>query len=313
MILTDNPDTTTGFLCGSQWKETTLEDLSPTDATGWSTFGSPNKPLWRCATSSQTPVAGVDERLIIIDHAPSSQFDDALQAVKGGVELPDGLTVIALEGVRFRGQRNRPWTALRGNLHYTAHYTLEAPAEMLKTSLTLLPVVATAQAIAEASGGKAQPTVKWVNDLFIEDAKVAGVLTASQVQGTAVQRVVFGVGVNVSQVPHIVSTPFVPRAGSLASFDIALPDLLRALMRQMNNGIRRLRTGDFDWLFDAYVQRASFIGRRVRIWPETVEGRAKTIPIIEGEVLALYPDLSLRIRDIPEPVWKGRMELLNDD
>ncbi len=100
-------------------------DLSSTERGLWDLLGG-HAGCWRCAMAPSALYP--DRRVILIDHAPSSQFEVLQTALRADIALPDGLICLALTGTGFRGQRQRPWTALRGNLHLTAHYRLNLPA-----------------------------------------------------------------------------------------------------------------------------------------------------------------------------------------
>lgn len=65
------------------------------------------------------------------------------------------------------------------------------------TLLTAIAAVATAEAIEEVTNKKAQ--IKWVNDIYIERRKVAGILTeaAFRKDGKGLSYAVVGIGINV--------------------------------------------------------------------------------------------------------------------
>lgn len=311
IYITDKPETTAFFLPkGAQWMPTPASHLGLRDTEYWRWFGTHGKSAWRCELpgNADTP-EWPERRILLIDRASSSQFDQALEALNAGIDLPDGLILLALEGSRFRGQRGRSWTALRGNLHFTAHYRIDRPSLESGAGLTLAPVAATARAVEVATEGRARPSIKWVNDVFLNGAKIAGVLTATRMQGPTIQNAVFGIGVNVAQAPAIEPTPFVPRAGSLAPYGITLPCLFHHVARALDNAVFELRTQGSQTLFEAYLKRALFIGRNVRIWSEESGTGSTSRPLAEGRVLAMNRDLSLVIEGQPEPVRNGRMEL----
>ena len=307
LYLTDNPQTTTEFLPrGSGWREIAVDSLQEKDRALWSVFGG-GTMLWTCEVSVPAGAPYADRRMVLIDMADASQFDAAMAALKSGVDLPDGLVCLALEGARHRGQRNRPWTALRGNVHFTAHYRVDAPGEQVETGLTMLPAVAAARAIREAIGGRARPGIKWVNDILLDGRKVSGVLTATHVQGATVERAVFGIGVNVARAPEIEPTPFVPSAGSLADYGVSAATVFSALIGEMDAGLAILRTVGSKPLYENYRDMADFIGREITIWPEHCEDWRTSEPLFSGQIRSLREDLSLEIEGLDEPVRKGRL------
>lgn len=253
--------------------------------------------------------------LVVIEHAAASQFDRMHQILAEGHDLPDGLMCVALAGARFRGQRGRSWAALRGNLHVSVHFTLDLGAAEAQTGLAVLPAVATALAIEEASEGRIRPATKWVNDLLVDGRKVAGVLTATQLQGASVRHAVMGIGVNVAVMPTLPPEKRAAPAGRLADTDVRFDTqhawalLLPALMRELERGRGMLVGGRGDELFEAYRARAAFLGKRVSIWPVDASEPGEGEPVARGVVLDLLPDLSLVLEGRAEPVRAGRMTI----
>lgn len=249
--------------------------------------------------------------MVLIDHAEVSQFDTVLDALKQGYELPDGLVCLALTGNGFRGQRQRPWSAMRGNLHFTAYYRLNEPADVIQSALTMIPAVASAEAIMRLIAGPVKPEIKWVNDILMGGRKVSGVLTATQVTGKNVNCAVFGIGINVEQTPAIAPTPFVPEAGCLRDLAEgltgALPELLEHLVGILDGLIMELKRGGMENIFIRYQDYTNVIGRDVRIWPEGTEDWKTTNPMVCGKVVALNQDLSLHIEGYDQPVRSGRL------
>jgi BirA family biotin operon repressor/biotin-[acetyl-CoA-carboxylase] ligase len=250
--------------------------------------------------------------VVIVAHAPTSQFGLLQQRLAAGDPVPDALAAVALEGSRFRGQRGRAWATLAGNLHLSVHLTLDHPAAEVQAALAVLPAVATARAIERASQGAVRPGLKWVNDLLLADRKVGGVLSASHVDGARVRHLLLGIGVNVAARPELPATPRALSPARLADADPCFADpaawsrLLNPLLEEIEAARTALDDGHGAALIDAYRDRAAFLGRRVTIWP--VDDAAAE-PIARGVVEALLPDLSLRIAGVPHPVRHGRMTL----
>lgn len=67
------------------------------------------------------------------------------------------------------------------------------------TLLTTAMAVSAAESIEKVSGQKAQ--IKWVNDIYIERRKVAGILTETSIAkgGKSLEFAVVGIGINISQ------------------------------------------------------------------------------------------------------------------
>lgn len=302
-LYTDHPENSACFITPfSHWEP--IE--TGTDKVLRIFFGN-KQPLWTCEERCETGMDHEDKLLLIVDHAPESQFDLMIEALNRGESLPDGLTCLALAGDRHRGQRQRPWTALRGNLHLTAHYRLGCPVRDIEAAVSMVPAVATALAIEGVTPPHCRPGIKWVNDVLLGEEKVSGGLTATHIQGDWIESVVFGIGVNVAVAPKLKKSPL--KATSLAPFGVDLGTLSFLLMQHLDRQVQKLIQLDTAAIFSAYRNYADFIGRAVKIWPESAETCAgdPAQPLHGGVVEELLPDLSLRLDTLAEPVRRGRM------
>src|SRR5262249_57827855 len=79
-----------------------------------------------------------------------------------------------------RGRRGRPWISEPGNLFATLLLTDPAPVEHWP-ELSLVAALAIHDAVAEvAAAVRPKLAIKWPNDLLIEAAKFAGILTENE-------------------------------------------------------------------------------------------------------------------------------------
>ena len=301
--LTDAPEAATPFAGGTPDWLPCPKGATDVLAVLASAFN-PNRSTWVARES------GEDRVIILMDTAERSQFDVMLELSRSPVQLPERLVCLALTGSGFRGQRSRPWSALRGNLHLTARYAVDCPAVSAQAAITMLPAIASAEAIASVSAGSIDPRIKWVNDVFVADKKVSGVLSATQVSGDRLESAIFGIGMNVGMKPDIQPTPFVPEAGCLAEVDTslsdALPQIFREVVHTLDAGVDALKHRSTDLWFARYRARAGFLGERVSIWPEGTEDTS-VAPLHRGRVRELNPDLSLILEGHPMPVRSGRL------
>lgn len=310
--LTDRPETTAAFLpAGGAWSPCRTTDLSSTARSLWDLLGG-QAGCWRCVTA--IPDLDLDRLAILIDRAPSSQFDTLQAALRAGIALPDGLISLALTGTGFRGQRQHSWTALRGNLHLVAHYRLDLPAASVEAGLIMLPVVAAIESIRRTSDGRCAPTIKWVNDLILPAGKVGGVLTYTQIEGSRIVAALFGIGINLEQAPVIVPTPCAPSAAALADADPGLrgklPELSAMLVSVLDEGMRGLRDQDPGDLYPRYRAWSACIGREVGLWPASCDDPDRTPLLARGRVADVLPDLSLLLDGCAEPIRNARLALL---
>ncbi len=139
----------------------------------------------------------------------TSTMDDVERLAAGGAA--EGLIVVADEQTTGRGRAGRSWTAPAGAA-LLCSILLRPP--LPPDRLTTLPLVA-GVAVAEAIEDRADIScrLKWPNDVWIDGRKVAGILVKATVSAGVVDRVVLGVGINLST--NLEDLP--PNATSLAA------------------------------------------------------------------------------------------------
>jgi BirA family transcriptional regulator, biotin operon repressor / biotin---[acetyl-CoA-carboxylase] ligase len=105
--------------------------------------------------------------------------------------------VIADRQSAGRGRHGRPWVSPSGNLYLSVLVEPRISAE----TLTVVPLVAGLAVVEALLEWGADPRLKWPNDVWLVDRKVAGVL-AECVPGQDRAAVVLGIGVNLNADPE---------------------------------------------------------------------------------------------------------------
>ena len=271
------------------------------------------------------PMAGPDEApapfpgdLVLVATAPTSQYDALRRAVAQAPDLARPVACLALTGPEFHGQHGRPWHALPGNLHLCVAYPCDLSAAAWGPVLPALPAVAVCEAVTgliassgSLAGGRAG--IKWVNDVLLDDAKVAGTLTAVRSVAGRITAVMVGLGLNVRQSPDLTGDPLAAPATSLAnawSVRGSAPDLdaaLTAVLAALGQRVAALVDGTPAELMADYRARSVVVGREVQVWPPDGGG---TAPRFHGRVRAITDALALKIAGVSAPVDEGRLVLV---
>lgn len=316
LLLTDCPHRLEPFLGPvDHWQRATAGDLPVAGQAIWQAVGAGPRLWW----TRRDAAAGQRRDLVqaFIEHAPGSQFKALQQALRQGAELGHGVACLAFSGDGFCGQRQRAWATAAGNLHLSLAAPVRAPVSQVIPALSMVPAVAVVRAVRRWLGpGARQPRIKWVNDILLDQRKVAGVLTATQIRGLTVEHALFGVGINVEQAPDVAATPFVPRVGCLRQFQPpgdAAGELGRVYQLTLDRLLHTLeglrRDGPAD-VARRYRESSAVIGRRVEIYPEDADGPNAEL-LARGVVRAINDDLTLTLEGQPEPVTRGRLVLLD--
>lgn len=168
----------------------------------------------------------------------------------------------------------RTQTAGRGRLGRSFHSPADTGLYMSLSYLTRRPLdaavtvtaaaaVAVTQAVEALSGKHA--VIKWVNDVYLDGAKVSGILTESiPLPGMGASRVIVGIGINVTtrEFPDGLRAP----AASIASSDSApsLGSLASAVIDRLMTYIDAIENGHPDpECLGFYRERSMLVGEEV--------------------------------------------------
>lgn len=187
---------------------------------------------------------------LVTTDVTGSTNDDALRAARSGAA--HGALFVTDAQTHGRGRRGRTWFAHPGeSLLCSVVLRLALPVEALG-GLALATGAALRSAIAQRlpETVRDRVKVKWPNDVWVDDLKIAGVLAESHLQGGVPVAIVIGFGVNVmtKRFPDELSrtATSLARLGIEASREALLIDSLAELERRVDilatRGIAALST-----------------------------------------------------------------------
>ena len=120
-------------------------------------------------------------------------------AVKGA---PEGTVIVAEEQTAGKGRMGRAFHSPAGHGVYFSLLLRPGPKTNEAALITAAAAVATARAIEEVFGVRVG--IKWVNDLYLDEKKVCGILTNAtfDMENSLMESAVLGIGVNVTTPEH---------------------------------------------------------------------------------------------------------------
>lgn len=138
----------------------------------------------------------------------------AAKQTKDNHKMTTALAVLADQQTNGRGTNGRTWEGNKGNVHLT----IAVPREQIPVTITLLPLqvgVLIANTLMDLLSASAtatdtsapetppKPTVKWPNDVLLDNRKVAGVLIENWISPSDPNACWFliGIGINVLNAP----------------------------------------------------------------------------------------------------------------
>lgn len=250
--------------------------------------------------------------MLISRSAEHSQYDIVNQLCQENVGLPHGILCFAGEGRSFHGFKNRSWSAPSGNIYLTAFFAPDKPIKNFGAGFMALAAVSVVETVDSLAGLNKMAGIKWINDIFIDGAKVGGVLAHSHQEGEKLTGVALGIGLNVGMTPSIEPTFYVPKTTSLYDHcenktACSQPQVLFNLIESLDRNYRILSEAGYKDILQKYCQRSLVIGREVEIRPDN-ENQPSEI-LASGLVKSIGDGLELYIEGIPAPVTHGRLIL----
>jgi BirA family biotin operon repressor/biotin-[acetyl-CoA-carboxylase] ligase len=131
-------------------------------------------------------------------------------------------------------------------------------------------------------------SIKWPNDVWVGERKLAGILTEMSSQGQKLAAVIVGIGVNVNQIEfpaELAATSMRLETGREHDRE----EVLRAVAARLGTWLDRYLRAGVEGLSSAFEQHSMLADRTVRARVDGV--------MVEGTAMGLDHDGSLLLRD----------------
>ncbi|UIP27811.1 bifunctional biotin--[acetyl-CoA-carboxylase] ligase/biotin operon repressor BirA [Photobacterium sp. TLY01] len=222
-------------------------------------------------------------------------------------QLPKGAVCVAEYQQAGRGRRGRQWLSPFGsNLYLSMYWRLDAG---VAAAMGLSLVVGLAVAKTLQKLGAAEIKVKWPNDLYFQDKKLAGILVEMSGKAGDAAHLVIGMGLNLTMANTDTDTVGQPWS-NLAEACELMPDrnqLAAAIIDGVTETLQRYEEVGMAGFVDEWDQYDNFLGRPVKllIGDKVVRGIARGInaqgalmlDTEQGKIPYLGGEISLRKDD----------------
>lgn len=201
-------------------------------------------------------------RPVVVKNITESTNDDARQA--GAAGAAHGAVFVADAQTRGRGRSGHSWHSPPGeNLYLSVLLRPNIPPPAL-APLTLVVGWCVARVVDFALGVPGKARIKWPNDVYVGEDKLAGILVETSLRGSSLAAVIVGVGLNV----HTKVFPAELRATSLLKLgatNLDRSELAARFLKELGDAVRLFelqRIGPFHAELEA---RDMLRGRRLEI------------------------------------------------
>ena len=226
------------------------------------------------------------KKILVFDEISSTNLKAQELARQGETE---GTLVLARQQTRGRGRFNRIWESPPGGLYLSLILRPSMPPE--KT--TLLPLIA-ALAVAETiTSYQLQVAIKWPNDVRINKKKTAGILLESETNGSRIDFLILGVGINLNtknrHFPQELRKNITSLAQELGT-TIEPERFLKELIIRLDQQITRFYQGKTKEILADWKHRSDTLGKQVKILTSQGEITGKAVDVDPSGFLIVASD-----------------------
>lgn len=193
-------------------------------------------------------------------------------------ELDSGFVCIAEYQSKGRGRRGREWISPFGsNLYLSMFWQLDAG---MAAAMGLSLVVGVAIAEALESLGLTGVKLKWPNDLYYDDKKLAGILVEMSGQAGGAANLVIGVGMNLSMDEQVdgITQPWTS-IGQISKTPVDRNQLAVEIIKTLHKTLEDYELFGMNQFVERWNRLDNYLGRKVKLLmgPKTIEGIAQGI------------------------------------
>ncbi len=184
-------------------------------------------------------------------------------------DAPHGFVVATREQTAGRGQRGNTWEAQPGaNLTFSLLLRpggIPAARQFEMSMLVSLGIADALDGLLSESGCDERIAIKWPNDIYIGDRKLCGILIENSLAGSAIDRAIAGIGINVNQRRFLSDAPNPVSLVEFTGRELPLEETLEKVVGAIVGEIDRYGSdGDSEALTGRYMAR---LWRRDGQWP----------------------------------------------
>lgn len=200
----------------------------------------------------------------------------------------EGDVIVAESQSAGRGQRGHRWESEVGQ-NLTFSLVLE-PTFVAPANQFLLSEAVALGVVDMLDGYGIGAKIKWTNDIYVGDRKLAGILIEHKLQGASLARTIVGIGLNVNQRDFPSDLPNPVSMVLLRHFEFDRDEVLDRLVKTIMARYEQLRSGDDGPLQQDYHNRLYRLG--MLDWYALPSGRR-----FRGTIMGVRPTGALVIEN----------------
>ncbi|KAL4426345.1 hypothetical protein ABPG74_006283 [Tetrahymena malaccensis] len=232
-----------------------------------------------------------------------STMNIAKQWKKIYVTEKNSYAFLADQQFKGQGQNNNVWVSPIGNCYVTFLVKFDPLLSYCLPQLSAVSVIETLDLYIPQEKKQISPVLKWINDIFMNEKKISGVLCKVEDEHVSI-----GIGVNLNHTPAEIagSTSLKNELG--LHYDIDVFEFVQNLWDKLSNNLQKvLQQNSFQAILDKVQDRMMYLNQQVKIYDLTLT-KVLNEGIFKG--LSEYGNAWLQSLTDPqeiEAIYEGRM------
>jgi BirA family biotin operon repressor/biotin-[acetyl-CoA-carboxylase] ligase len=232
----------------------------------------------------------IGKKMRYLENTPSTIWVGKQICSEGDVEKMHGLVIIAEEQTGGIGRMGRAWVSPSGGIWITIVLKPGIPIDHV-FMVTMAGSVAVARAIRKEFDLGA--LIKWPNDIFIGDKKVAGLLLELSAEADTIHYCLLGIGIDVN-VPLNQFSPALQKEITSISAEVGhevdRATFLARILKEFENRYLLIESGEYDAIVREWKSLSCTLEHRVLITTMKNSFEGEAIDIDEFGALIIRKD-----------------------
>ncbi|MDQ2720328.1 MAG: biotin--[acetyl-CoA-carboxylase] ligase [Bacteroidota bacterium] len=216
------------------------------------------------------------EKIIVLESTESTN-NYAMALIRNGQSINEN-AVFALEQTNGKGRRGKDWKSRKSeNIILSIMLQMQWLPVSYQFRLSVAAALGCYDLISKyiPSG----TTIKWPNDIFINDSKAGGILIENVIKGTLWQWTVIGIGININQINFEEYNFHAVSLKQITGKDYDIMKLAEQLHESVLKRISELKSGNFPKMINEYNENLFGKNRLVKLKAQNVVFKTKIIAV----------------------------------
>ncbi len=231
----------------------------------------------------------IGKKMRYFESTPSTNWIGKQLAGESGAEKIHGMVIIAEEQTGGVGRLGRSWVSPAGGVWTTIVLKPEIPIDRV-FMVTMAGSVAVARAIRKEYDLGA--LIKWPNDIYIGDKKVAGLLLELFAEADKIHYCLLGIGVDVNVSPRDLDgvKGAVTSISAEMGHDVDRPSFLARMLKEFESRYLLIESGEYEAVIREWKSLSCTLEHRVQINTMKASFEGDAIDIDEYGALLIRKD-----------------------